>query len=342
MNIQQVAKKLNVSVATVSRTLNPATKYLVTEKTRKRIERFVKESGYVPHRAARELSSGKTRTIGLVLPNSLESIFFNDYLIKVLAGVYSVLEKEGQYNCKIIMLPRGEVLSHIDQHVLTVGIDGLLLSPYSDPLLYGLRFPKKMLAAWSKPVVLLNLNPAQHQHLNGVYSDHFEAARKATLHLVQKGHKEIAFLRGGGFFPEIAVRYEGYMKVMTDHGVKPRPSMIMQTELTMAGGYDATLSLMQTNSKKPTAIFCSNDEMALGALRALKTLNIRCPRDMAVMGYDGIDIGEFVEPRLTTVAQPLHEIAERSTRLLLDLIENKVSTPVFIDVPSQLLLRDSV
>src|SRR5258708_12334227 len=102
MRIHDVAKTLDVSVATISRAWNPATRHLVAEKTRKRIQKFVDQVGYVPNRTARELSTGKTRTIGLVLPNILESIFFNDYLIKILGGVYEILEKDNTYNCKIV------------------------------------------------------------------------------------------------------------------------------------------------------------------------------------------------------------------------------------------------
>lgn len=342
MTIDDVAKKLHVSIATVSRALNPSTASLVAKKTRERIRRFVDEVGYRPHRSARELSTGKTQTIGLVLPNILESIFFNDYLVKLLAGAYRVLERDGNYSCEIVILPKGDVLARIDQQIFASGIDGLLLSPYCDPALYALHFSKQLLNKWKKPVVFLNLHAQGMRHFSYVYMDHFEAARQAVTYLIQKGHRRIAMVKGLDLFPEIRVRYDGYKHALKEHGVLLRSSYLTQGALTIESGYAAVLGLLQTNKKKrPTAIFCANDEMAIGALRALRVLGVRCPQDVAVMGYDGLDLGEYVVPRLTTLLQPTAQVAETATSLLIDLIEKRETSPINRKIAGSLLIRDS-
>jgi len=343
MHIRDVAKSLKMSVATVSRALNPQTSHLVAEKTRRRVQKFVQEVGYVPNRTARELSTGKTRTIGVVLPNVLQSVFFNDYLIKILAGVYRVLEQDNTYNCKIIITPRGKVLSELDNQVLGSGLDGLLLSPYCDHAFYSSHYlPKNVLTKWMQPLVILNLRPKSPRRFHSVYLNHFDAARKAVLHLILKGHKLIAMIKGDSLFPESVDRFDGYRAALQEHGIKPNMNLVQEGNFLLESGYEATLRLFRQDVLRPTAIFCANDEMALGAIRALKSLNIACPREVAVMGFDGIEIGEYVEPRLTTMAQPTHQIAEAATRLLLDQLAGKIKGPVATAVPANLVIRDSV
>jgi LacI family transcriptional regulator len=341
MNIHSVAKDLKISVATVSRALNPATRHLVAEKTRKKIEDFVRAVGYVPNRTARELSTGKTKTIGLVCPNVLPSIFFNDYLIKLLAGLYNVLDADSGYNCKIMILPRGQVLSQLERQVHSSGIDGLLLSPYCDPALYGGSFPKDLLSGWHRPVVLLNLQVKGLKRFSSVYVDHTEAAYKGVTYLIQKGHRDIAFVRGSDDFPEAVQRYEGYEKALADHGLKTRKEWVVEGNFLMEGGYAAALQLMRKGAAKPSAVFCANDETAIGVIQALKTLRVRCPADLAVMGFDGLEIGQYIDPKLTSVAQPTAQVAEIATRLLLELIQNPKKEPVLRAVSSALLLRES-
>jgi len=341
MDIRDVAKSLKISVATVSRALNSSTAHLVSEKTRRRIMEYVKEIGYIPDRAARALSTGRTQTLGLVLPNVLQSIFFNDYLIKVLAGVFTYLENNSRYTCQVIILPRGEVISQLNKEVFSAGLDGLLLSPYCDPALHGDNFPKTLLAKWKKPIVVLNWNTEEIKRFNCVYSDHREAAKKAVAYLIQKGHRKIAMIRGISINPEGNQRIEGYDQALSDHGLKLQKKWVLEGNFQMESGYEATLKLFKLSGPKPTALFCANDEMAIGALRALRALRISCPKDVAVLGFDGIEQGMFTEPQLTSMAQPTWDIANLATRILIDLLEDRVKGPVVQAVPSHLIIRES-
>lgn len=345
MRIHDVAKQLRVSVATVSRALNPSTQHLVSKKTKERIQRYVREIGYVPNRTAQQLSTGKTHTLGVALPAVFESIFANDYLIKVLAGVHKALEENAPYNCKILILSQGKLLTDLEHSVSTLGVDGLLLSAYCDFALCRSTpptVPKNLLAQWQKPVVIMNLQLDESDRFSCVYFDQMEAAQKAVTYMIQKGHKDIAMIQGDPKFPDAQQRLEGYKAALENHGLKFRPSWIPVGNFLMEMGYRAGLNLFRdTSGKKPTAVFCANDEMAIGCMKALKALRIRCPQDVAVIGFDGIDLGEFVDPRLTSLSQPLREIAENSTRLLIRLIEEEIPTPISEAVPSQIIVRDS-
>lgn len=341
MRIDDVAKKIGVSVATVSRAINPATSHLVAEKTRRRVEQFVAKLRYVPNRSASALSTGRTGTIGLVLPNVLESVFFNDYLIKVLAGVYQVLDRDGQHNCKILILPRGKVISELDRHILTSGLDGLLLSPYCDPILYGKQIPKNFLKDWTQPTVLLNSNSPVLKRFACVYIDNKDAARQSVTYLIEKGHRRIAMILGDHTFPEAIDRFQGYQLALEQHGIDFDPSLVIQGNFLSESGYQATLELFRKKTHTPTAIFCANDEMALGALRALKSLEVVCPQQVAVLGFDGLDVGHYVTPRLSSMSQPTKEIAATATQLLLDLISNKKTKPAKLAIPAQLTIRES-
>ena len=249
--------------------------------------------------------------------------------------------REPKYNCKIVILRKGQVLTSIDNTVLSSGIDGLLLSPYCDPALYSVDFPKTLLNKWNQPVVCLNLDTRHTKRFSGVYCNHFDAARKAVTYLIQKGHKDIAMIAAAELFPETQIRLEGYKAALSDHGIPIKKNFITTGHLLIESGYEAALALFRNPGPKPTAVFCVNDEMAIGALKALKVLKIRCPQDVAVMGYDGIDLGEYVEPRLTSVVQPIRQIAEDATSLVLDLVEGRVAGPVSKAVQSEILIRES-
>ena len=137
-------------------------------------------------------------------------------------------------------------------------------------------------------------------------------------------------------------RLAGYRRAMKAHQLTVPAGFIAEGNFLPDAGYQATLRFFAGKGPKPSAIFCANDEMALGALDALRSLHLRCPQEVAVMGFDGIDVGNFTHPRLTTVRQPTARIAEAGLNLLIDLIEKKVTGPLHQEIESELLLRDSV
>lgn len=362
MQIRDIAKSLKVSIATVSRALNSATESLVNPKTRKKIQGYAEKVRFVPSRTARGLSTGKSNTVGVILPTTFDSLFFNDHFTKVLAGLNKVLEAEHRFNCKLIVIPKGQSLERLEHLVFDSGVDGLLFSTSCDHALYSSHyFPKNLLAKWKRPVVVLGMK-IKSSYLSCLYSSNYEAAKSAVTYLVKKGHKRIGIITIDPPVPDSEERYRGYISALEAHNLPRDKNLVMKGKFIERGeshaklthphslglnldaiesGYESALKFFQPKGARPTAIFCANDEMALGALKALRSLGIRCPSDVAVMGFDGIEFGEFVEPRLTTVSQPTKEMAESGTRLLLDLIEGKVKGQVSKFVPMELLVRES-
>jgi len=363
VNIHEIARHLKFSPSTISRALNPAKQHLISAEVRERIQDYARRMKFVPSSAARELTTGKTHHIGVIVPTAFDSFFFNDHLTKILEGVYKVLAERGSYRCKLIIIPPGQNFGDLDEEIRGHRIDGLLVSALSNHLMYSsYYYPKDFLANWNKPVMLVGIKLKSSKHLSYAHSDNFEAARKAITYLLRKGYRRIAMIQQVPEVPDARERLKGYLAALKDHRIEVRENLIVKGRMDLKEerrlhppplttdahnlypierGYKITLGLFEPGGPKPTAIFCANDETALGALRALRFLGMRSPQDVAVMGFDGLDAGELVDPRLSTVKQPTFEMAEWGTRALLDMIEGKIKGPVSRLFTMPLLLRDS-
>jgi LacI family transcriptional regulator len=342
MTIFDIADKLKVSPSTVSRALNPATAHLISEPVREKIQGYAQRSGFVPNRTAQELVRGRSHTIGVVASTAFNSMFFSDQLTKVLGGLYSVLEADLRYSCKLLMLPRGMKLSESDNHVLRTGVDGLLISTicdYTSDALFDLA--ERLQERTKRPVVALNLPPRRGSHLSVVSFSNREAAYLAVTDLIRKGHERIAIVFADNGSADVKERLEGYKRALADHKIPYRKQWAVQGDFTAKSGYESSLPLLRQERGRPTAVFCVTDEMAIGVLRTLKALRLLCPKDVAVMGFDGLEAGELTEPRLSSVRQPFFEIAQAGTQLLLDLIEGKKKSPVSLSIAAPLIIRDS-
>jgi DNA-binding LacI/PurR family transcriptional regulator len=341
MRLVDLARRLNVSHTTVSRALNPRRQHMISEALRRKIVELADKSDYRPERMASGAS--RTHTFGVVLPVFLSSVFFHDLIVKVMAGVYDVLRTARRYSCKVVFLPVEEGRAELDPRTLKDDMEGLLISSHCGPFVSRSNYlPPRLASYWRKPAVVLNLEFGLGADANYVTFDNLEAAYSAVTYLIKKGHRYIAFLQSRMDFEEMRRRREGYVRAHRDRIVPVHPSLLRPSLApTEKGGFGATLSLFKQRPPWPTAIFTVNDEMAIGALRALEKLGKRCPQDVAVMGFDGLLVGEYVRPRLSTVAQPLREMAAEGTKLLIDLIEGRVKSPQSRVLSSELIIRES-
>jgi DNA-binding LacI/PurR family transcriptional regulator len=342
MTLTEMAEKLKVSHTTVSRALNPEKAHLISEPIRKRIQAYAARVRYVPNRTAQELVRGRSQTIGVIVSTVFSSVFFSDYIAKVLSGIYAVLQENSRFGCKLIVLPRGSTLQDSDVHILRTGADGLLVSSIGDFAASQFELLARELAGrWHLPVVGLSMDCRPGRGLSVVSFSNREAARAAVTHLIRKGHERIGLIWADNGSNDVRERIASYKEVLKDHRLVVKPELTAKGDFLTESGYRATLTLLKEGGPKPTAIFCINDEMAIGAMRALKALRLRCPEDVAVMGFDGLDLGKFVDPRLTTVRQPVKEIAEAGAKLLIDLLEGRQKGPVALNIPAELIIRDS-
>jgi len=343
VRIQDIAKKLLVSTATVSRALSPSTEHLVAQPLRGKIQAYARKQRFTPNPIARHLAHGKSNTIGVILYSAFGSLFFNEYIAKIQWGITAAMDEFPGHGCKIVILPRGKSLHDVDFHLLGSGVDGLLISTLSDFHLQKIQQPVyEIEKRWDRPIVALNIGLLKKSRISTVSFSNYLAAYQAVKHLIKKGHQQIGLIYTDDGAPDVEERVKAYQTALADHGLRFDPAIASEGAYLTDSGYDAAIRLLKRPHKKPiTAIFCTNDEMAFGALRALRVLRRRCPEEVAVMGFDGLMAGEQVEPPLSTVAQPFFDIAKTGTRLLLDLIEGRQKGPCQITVPTSLIIRDS-
>jgi LacI family transcriptional regulator len=305
--IAQVAKQAGVGVATVSRVLNcsPA----VREETRRRVLDAIAELGYAPNAAARALSTGRTRAIGVVAP-----FFTRPSVIQRLRGVSRALACGGYQ----LVLFGVEQRRERDEYFRALpdggGLDGLL-SISLCPTDYELeRF-----AAAGVPVVLVD-HP--HPSVPAVHTDDHAGGRLATEHLLALGHSRIAFLGdnedGDLGFTSSALRRSGYEAALAAAGAEIDPSLVRRGPHEREAAAAITHELLEGRDP-PTALFAASDTQALAALEAARELGTDVPGDLSVVGYDDIELARYLG--LTTVAQPLEESGTRGAELLLAALE---------------------
>ncbi len=311
--IKKIAEKSGYSIATVSRALNEKP-YLVKKETMKKILAVAKKYGYTKDLSAQALVKGKTKDIGLVIPAIFGSAFYNDFYIKLIAAVTEEAS-DRRYKLRVLFLSREADFSDVVKEAKSLNLAGLICTP----IYYGdYRMVKKSIKGLSLPVVMLNEKMAD-KNICSVVLDDYKGGYDGAKYLIGMGHKKIAVIRG--LWHDIEKRYEGYRKALEDSGIPIKEKYIPNGDVATAEtGYKKTLSLL---GKKdiPTAIFALDDEMAIGALRAVKEKGLRCPEDISILGFDGMDISKFAIPRITTMVRPVGEMGRKAVDILLRLGE---------------------
>ena len=303
VTIHDVAERAGVGIGTVSSVLNNSRP--VQDETRRRVLAAIAELDYVPNPTGRNLSMGKTHTIAVAIP-----YFTSASQIERLRGVMSALS-ESEYEISLFVVETKEQSQKVFKTVPRRGrADGLLvisLIPSEEDL--------HRISAHNIPVVFVE---TAHPNFACVTVDHREGGQKAVQHLIELGHRKIAYVgdylddRLGNFISRY--RYEGYRAALDKAGISFRPEYIRQTDLTRHAAREQALALLQLPDP-PTAIFAYADEMALGVLEAARSLSLRVPEDFSVVGYDDIELAHFVQ--LTTIRQHMFDSGVHGVNLLM-------------------------
>ena len=301
ITIRDVAQRAGVSVATVSRVLNGSG--LVREETRLRVEGAAAALRYTPHVGARSLITRRTGLFGAVLPD-----LFGEFFSEVIRGMdptaqeagYHLLLSSSHDNRRDIELALGAMRGRVD------GL--IVMSP---------NVPADELAASlpdGVPVVLLNcdVNGAGYDAI-GV--DNFGGARDMVRHLRRLGHERIGMVLGVEGNHDASERLRGYRAALEEAGLPADGRWEAAGDFTEAGGYRAAAELVRRDPR-PTALFCANDSMAVGALSALRDAGLRVPEDVAVAGFDDIPIARYLGPPLTSVHVDVHRLGARAVEML--------------------------
>lgn len=330
---KDIAKLAGVSRTTVSFVLNNRTDVKISEATRKKVLNIAKELDYYPHAIATSLVKNKTRTIGLILCQRLESVFSDAFLPRVLLGVSTVAQNK---DYKILLQYVEDLTKKGTYYSLAreKRIDGIILSgPMSDD--------KELLRLKDEnfPIVLMG----QIGEDNFSYSDidNVKAAKNAVQHLISHGHKRIAIITNAPLnYTASESRLSGYKSALEENSIPYDEELIGIGDFTPQSGFKEMQKLLSLK-KLPTAIFVASDVVAFGVMDALKKGGMKIPQDIALVGFDNVNLSEYVDPPLTTVDLPGYEIGKNAANILIDNIENNKNDNKKIILETHLVIRKS-
>lgn len=328
--IYDIAKKLNLSTATVSRVLN-GVKHPVSDETRRRILEAAREMDYRPNSIAKSLSKGKTQTIAILLPS-----ITNDFYTQFVDIIDNHISNAG-YSTFLCNSHR-----QIDRETRYIGtlierrVDGVIFCPTrikEDDNAQNLK-NVELLCRNDIPVVAIG---SHFENVSKVYVDTFEGALAATDYLISLGHRVIGFIDG---LPAGTSRrrFRGYVEALRKSGIEPEEKWVCHGDLSHGSGMRCAEKLIDT--VKPTAILAVNNNMAIGAINAARIKGLEVPRQLSVIGFDDSPISQLVFPRLTVVRQPLEQIGDSVKRLLIGQI-NKTADKETVKLMPELIRRES-
>lgn len=331
--IVDVAREAGVSIKTVSRVLNHEPG--VHDSTRDQVLKVVEALRYRPKQSARSLAGGRSFLIGLLYYDPSAS-----FVGSVQQGA-TLRCRELGYHLVVESLHNDapDLRQQIDRMVLALRPDGMILTP---PLCDN---PEVLAALRESGTPFVLMSP--ERDIDGVPSvrmDDTHAAEEITNLLLSLGHERIAFIKGPADQSASALRYAGFVNAMQAHGLAPDPELIQPGTFTFAGGRDAAHQLL-SRRQRPTAVFASNDEMALGVLAAAQRLGLSVPGELSVAGFDDSPTAALVWPPLTTVRQPVAEMARAAVEMLVG--RNKADAAAQPDadlhqvLAHELVVRDS-
>lgn len=311
----EVARRAGVSQPTVSLILSRNPKARVAPDTRERVLRIAEEIGYRPNRLAQGLVRRRSFAIGVIVPG-----FDNPFYVSVLSGAERVAAEAGY---AVLFCEAGHV--GVVQHLEALRdrqIDGVIIAGIAASTL-----PARALDDLN--VVLINQPSGRFPTVAG---DSLKAGELAAEHFLSLGHRRIAFVGPATSIPAYRFRERGFVQTLRAAGVSMPSDFLRRADATIAGGFSAMRALLAM-SDHPTAVFCANDLIALGAHKACGVAGVQLPRYVSLLGCDDIEMDTLVTPELSTINVPTRELGARAVRLLLRQIEREQAGP-----PSQQLL----
>jgi LacI family transcriptional regulator len=329
--IHDIAKALNITASTVSRALNDNPR--ISEDTKRLVKEAAKKIGYQPNGVASALRSGRTNTIGMIVPTA-DRTFFS----KVMRGIEEVATKHG-YNLMICQ-SNDNYLSELEDvnALLRAKVDGIVLSVAKGTTDFShlINLQKR-----GTPIVLFDRVTPLIDASTVTIND-YQGAFKATEHLIQQGCKRIAHFAGTQQLSIYRERLRGYREALTAYGLLPRADYILTNNLKIEDGQEGAAQFWSL-PEPPDAIFCASDYSALGAMQYLKGRGLRIPKDVALVGFANETFTDFIEPSLTSVDQHPIEMGEAVAKLFLEQVENN-SRPFLtrhITLNADLIIRHS-
>ena len=330
VSIKDVADIAGVSVATVSRTLAKPEK--VAPATREKVMEAVQASGYVANVLASNFRRRKSQTIIVLVPD-----IANPFYSRIIQEI-ELLARERRYQ---ILLGETQQDLELEQAYGDLALqrmaDGIISLGMHIPFRYR-KSRKSPDPKW--PPLVMACEYSGELAVPTIAIDNCKAAEDATQHLLDLGHRELAFIGGPRDFPLSIDRLKGFRAALSRAKIKPNKGFTLSGEFSLEFGAHAARTLL-SQSKRPSAILCASDELAMGAMHAAHQLGLNVPGELSVIGFDDIEVAAYTNPPLTTVRQPMAELGRRAMKILLATLNNEPVPEARILLPHELIVRGS-
>ena len=329
VTIKDVAARAGVSHPTVSRVIHDDPQ--ISESTKKRVRRMMDRMGYRPNLIARGLVRSRTQVFALVIPD------FNPHVQPIVRGVVDACRRRDY----ALMLFSTEYWSEEEASYSYIAdnwrVDGVLI--YNVAHHDRLTADAQRLKADRLPFVFIN-KYLRKKNINSVSVDNYEAVNRAVEHLAGLGHRRIGILNGSLMSVDGVERFEAFKEALARAKLRFDPRFAGTANFSdVEAAEEVRRILMQKD--RPTAIFCANDLMAMGAIRAARRMKLRVPKDVSFVGFDDLEAGRWFSPALSTLQPPQREVGEQAVELLVNIIRDPMRKAEQVALPAKLILRES-
>ena len=332
VTMKDIAEEAGVSKATVSRVINNDS--YVSKKTRDKVMKLVRKYNYKPHTVAQGLARDLSHTLGLMIPGPPRDIT-DPFFLEFLHGVGNKAA-EYSYSLSLPTVSEKDKKELYDEGINFKQLDGVIIvNPEVDD------FRIDYFQNEGIPFVFLGRPLLEADDVCWVDGDNLGGAYEAAEYLIKQGYEQIACMTGPTEFVASRLRLKGFQQAMEDYNREINQDLIIHGDFTRESGHQRMKDLLARDIDFD-AVFVVSDSMAIGALRALKEEGVSVPEECAVMGFDGIDLGAYTEPRLTTVRQPAYQLGEEAVESLINLINDNRDFELHKVLDLELLIRDSV
>lgn len=330
--IKDIAKDAGVSIATVSYVINDTKP--ISSKTKQRVLHSIKSLKYQPSKSARNLVTGKTGNIGFILTDD-HFLRTEPFYTKIFLGTEFEARSEGYYILLTSIKSDFEKKDALPRFILNKSVDGIIIAGKISRNFIDRLSPYKI------PTVFIDYIP-QGNNYPLVLIDNVQGGLIATNHLIDLGHKKIAYISSDIEHPSFTDRLAGYRQALEQANIPVRNNLICTSSGSSGreAGFNLAKELFKVN-KDVTAVFAGNDAMAIGTIYYLKSRGYKIPEDVSVIGFDGIEADLLMDPPLTTISVPKVELGVEGLKLMANTLKNKKLFPKKIIVPVELTVRKS-
>lgn len=326
----EVAKKAGVSKATVSRVLSG--KGYVSEATKQQVYKAIEDAGYRPNLLARNLASNKSECIGLVVTNTL---YNGSYFSEILSQAAKKLEDNGRQLILVDGKHSAQEEREAIQFLLDLRCDAVIIYPR----FLTIDEMDEIIERHKQPIMVVNRKLRKHQS-HCICCDHKGSSFLATKYLIDRGHRDIAFITGSMDSPTAVERLSGYKEALNQYDIGINENLIVQGKWTPASGV-AAVEVLLSHKENISAILASNDEMAIGAMKKLNDEGISVPNKISIIGFDNIPVAPYLSPALSSVKDPVSSMISEVINRLISMLDGGYLSKENI-FTSELQARNSV